>query len=178
MSDDFAGFWKFIVAAQTEPALQEQDRREGAGNQQSVIEPRMKKNDVAMRLDQPAIGRVKQAANQTKRIEHISKAPHSNAKMSRPKPNPSSNFSKKTFEKITEGKIPHPKGHCPAWTKTRIRPAPDAAKRTESDTRIPKPAKPPTPESSRIFVRTRTHLIIREMRSRWVTTRNHVGRNL
>lgn len=105
---------KPVMTSQTQPALRQQDRRQRARNQQRVIEPGMKENDVAMRLDQPAIGRVKRATNQAQRIEDIPKPPHNKARMIKPKPNASSTLSKMTFKKITGVRLAHRTVLCPA----------------------------------------------------------------
>jgi hypothetical protein len=104
MSGDLAQCGRTVVVAQTEPALHEQNRWKRARNQQQIIEPGMKENAVAMRLDQPPIGRIKQAANQAQRIEDIPKPPHNKARITKPAPKLSSTLSKTTFEKITREK--------------------------------------------------------------------------
>jgi hypothetical protein len=61
----------------------------------------MEKRNVKMRLNQPAIGRVKRATNQKKRIKNVTKSLHSRARITKPKPKPSNNFNRMTFVKIT-----------------------------------------------------------------------------
>jgi hypothetical protein len=61
----------------------------------------MEKGDVAMRLDQPAIGYVKSATDQKKRIENVTESLHSRARIIKPNPKPSNNFNRKTFVRIT-----------------------------------------------------------------------------
>src|SRR5665213_1452037 len=112
MSGNFSSGRRAVVRAQSKPALNQQKRRKGAGNEQQVIEPAMKENDMTMRLDQPSIRRIKQATNQTEGIKDITKSPHSSARMTRPKPNPSRTFNKRTFEKITAIKYIQP-ANCP-----------------------------------------------------------------
>jgi hypothetical protein len=101
MGRDFSQGRRFVVGAQTQPAMSQQQRRQGARNKQHVVEPIMKKRNVAMRLDEPAIGRVQRATGQKKRIENVAESLHSRARIIKPKPKPSNNFNSKTFVKIT-----------------------------------------------------------------------------
>jgi len=96
-----------VVAAQAQPAMRQEQQRQGAGNQQAVIEPIVEESDMAMRLDEPAIERVQRAGNQEKRIENVTESIHKRARIIKPKPKPSNNFNKKTFVKITPRKIDH-----------------------------------------------------------------------
>jgi hypothetical protein len=104
-SDDVSGHFaesrRGVVGAKSEPVLAQQDRREGARNEKEVIEPIMEKRNVAMRFDPPAVGRVKRATEQKKRVEDESEPLHKSARMIMPKPNPSNNFSRITLLKIT-----------------------------------------------------------------------------
>ena len=91
--------------AQAKPALREQNRRKGARNQQRVIEPGMKKFDVAMWLDDPTVDRVKHAAQHAQRVKDISKPPHNNARIIMPKPNANSTLRRMIFDKIMRESI-------------------------------------------------------------------------
>jgi hypothetical protein len=66
-----------------------------------IVEPIMKKSDVAVRLDPPPVRRVQRATEQKERIEDKSKPLHNSAGMINPKPNPGNNFSRKTLVRIT-----------------------------------------------------------------------------
>jgi hypothetical protein len=74
---------------------------QGAGNGKNVIEPGVKKLNVTMRLDQPAIRGIQRAANQKERIKNISEPPHNSAMIMRPNPKPSKIFNSKILDKIT-----------------------------------------------------------------------------
>jgi hypothetical protein len=82
--------------------MREQHRWQGAGDQQDVIKPVVKEGDFAVRLDQPAIERIKAATEQEEWIKDVSKPFHSSAKMIMPKPKPNNTFKMRTFPKSME----------------------------------------------------------------------------
>lgn len=88
--------------SQPQRAMRQQQRRQGARNEESVVEPRMEKLNVAMRLDPPAIGRIQPATHQKKRIKNVPEPPHNKARMIRPKPKPSNTFSSRILDNITQ----------------------------------------------------------------------------
>jgi hypothetical protein len=87
--------------------MHKQERRQGARNKENVIEPRMKKNNVAMRLYQPAISGIQPAADEKKRIKNVSEPPHNNARIMRPNPKPSRTFNSRILVKITPENLVH-----------------------------------------------------------------------
>ena len=87
--------------------MHKQERRQGARNKEDVIEPRVKKNYVAMRLDQPAINGIQRAADEKQRIKNVSEPPHNNARIMRPNPKPSKTFNSRILVKITPAESPN-----------------------------------------------------------------------
>ena len=96
------------MGAKSEPVLRQQNRRQGAGNEKQVIEPIMEEGNVAMRFDQPPVGRIKRATEQKEGVEDESKPLHKSASIIMPKPNPNNSFSRKTLPIITGHIIEHP----------------------------------------------------------------------
>ena len=73
-----------IVAAKSQPAMQQQQRWQRAGNKQPVIKPGVKKGLVKMRLEQKPIQPVETASKQEEGITQITETVHNNAKITRP----------------------------------------------------------------------------------------------
>jgi hypothetical protein len=90
--EDFEGCGRRIVAADAEPIVREEQRRQGAGDEEEVVEPIMKKCDVGVWLQQPAIGRVEDAAREEQGVAQIAEPLQSKARMTRPNPAASETF--------------------------------------------------------------------------------------
>jgi len=73
--------------------MQQEHGRQRAGNQQQIIEPRMEKRQVRMRLDFPSVERLQRAADQEKRIGQIAEPSHSVQMMISPDPSPITTLS-------------------------------------------------------------------------------------
>ena len=76
MRHDFRELGWPIMLAQTEPAMQPDHQRQGAGNQPAIIEMVMEESRMDMRLYQPPIDGVGRAAKQKERVAIILKARH------------------------------------------------------------------------------------------------------
>jgi hypothetical protein len=64
MRGDFSERWHGASGSNPQPAMHKQERRQGARNKEDVIEPGVKKNNVAMRLYQPTISGIQPAAEE------------------------------------------------------------------------------------------------------------------
>jgi hypothetical protein len=104
MRQDFERRRRSVMIAQSQPAVQQQHRRQRAREQQYVIEPRMKKRQVRMRLDLPAIQDVERAAADKQRIDEIAKPSHSVQMMISPEASPIATF-KASFRISSMGAI-------------------------------------------------------------------------
>src|SRR4051812_48546797 len=82
-----------VVLAKPEPALDPKDDRQGAGNQEQIIEITVEKSRMDMWFQQKAIGSVSQAANETERISNVTEH-QSRARITRPIPTASPSFKK------------------------------------------------------------------------------------
>ena len=73
-----------IVAAESQPAMQQQQRWQRAGNKQPVVKPGVKKGLMKMRLEKEPVQPVKAASKQEEGISQITETVHNNAKITRP----------------------------------------------------------------------------------------------
>ncbi len=90
---DFGRCRRPVVRPQPEPSVDLEQHRKRARDQQAIIEPIVEEPAVDERLYQPSVGRIHSATCQEQRVAEISKAPHSNARMISPNPNPSKTFN-------------------------------------------------------------------------------------
>ena len=74
-----------VVRAQTQPALHQQQRRQGARHQEHIVEMKPQESIVDVRLDAPAIQRVQRTGNQKQTVTKIPKLFHSKAMIVKPK---------------------------------------------------------------------------------------------
>ena len=81
---DLAGGWHFVVSSQPDPALKLQQRRQGAGNQQQIVEVATKKRAVDTRDDGPAINCIERTSQKKQAVPPISERFHSNARITSP----------------------------------------------------------------------------------------------
>ena len=86
-----------IVRAEAELTLQEQQRRNRARDQQQVVKMAAQKRRVQVRLEGPAIQRVKRARANKQRIANVAERLQSSARITRPKPSVRTNFRNKTI---------------------------------------------------------------------------------
>ena len=84
VEQDFARVRRRVVRAQAEPALEPEHEREGGGEEQEVVEMRVEKRGVRVRLEHAAIERVERAREQARGVERVAKARHSAQAMARP----------------------------------------------------------------------------------------------
>jgi len=94
---DLAPGRKLIVVPQFEPALQQQERRQRARNQQHIVEIIAHKRAVHARFNYPSVQHIKAAAKQKQRISQITEGLQSRARMTNPNPTATTNFSKSTI---------------------------------------------------------------------------------
>src|SRR6185369_10699647 len=99
MQADFGKLWNVITCAQVQFAMQPQNRWQRARNQPEIIEVGMKQPSVDMRLDEPAIDRVRAAARQEKWIAQVEKPSHSQRRFRITQPDNAAinNFSNSSF---------------------------------------------------------------------------------
>src|SRR6266566_9624986 len=93
------------MGTNSEPAMAQKQGRERAWDEQHVVEPGVKENDMQVWLHQPAVQRVERAGGEKERVAKIGERFHSNAKMRRPKPRPSEAFSKMTSTRLSRAFI-------------------------------------------------------------------------
>lgn len=102
---DFAEGRCGIALANFKPALDQQEGRQCAGNEECVVEPIVEERNMAIRLDEPSIGGIERATQQKERVKDVSKGLHKSARIIKPNPNPNSSFRRKTLLKITNRRI-------------------------------------------------------------------------
>jgi hypothetical protein len=110
------------MGAKLQAALHPKHGRQRARDQQAVVKPILKKGKRAVRLDDPAIQRIQSAANEKKRIEAVTKSPHSNARMIKPNPNANKTLSRIIFERITGIILTRPPSSVQRQTLFKINP--------------------------------------------------------
>ena len=76
MGDDLRQARRVIVGTQTQPPVQPEDERQGAGDQPAIIEMIVEEPPVHIVLDDPAIEGIGGAARQAERVEVITEARH------------------------------------------------------------------------------------------------------
>jgi hypothetical protein len=82
---NFPRGWRAIVVSKFEATLDEQQRRQRAGDQEQVVEMVMEKGTMQPRFESPAIQSVEQAGQQKKPVPTIAEPIQSRARMTRPK---------------------------------------------------------------------------------------------
>lgn len=87
--------WRLVMVAETQPALQPEQERQRAGNEQQIIEVTPDKGRMHVWLDRPPIQRVKRATRQAQRVAPVTKWFHSNARMISPAPSARRNLQVK-----------------------------------------------------------------------------------
>ena len=74
------------MSAQPELTLQPEERGQGAGNQQQVVEVPTKKRAVRVWADKPTVDGIQRARHQEQPVAHEAKCRHSSARITSPKP--------------------------------------------------------------------------------------------
>jgi len=92
---DFTHGGELVVLAQLEPALEQEQGWQGAGDQQEVIEMVVKERAVDMGLEDPPVQRVKPATDQEKTVTQIAEGLQRRARMIIPKPIATASFKSK-----------------------------------------------------------------------------------
>lgn len=100
VAGDFERGWPGVAGSQVEEVVDEKERREGAGDEQGVVEPIMKKGDVGVGLDEPAVGGVEGATGEEEGVEEVGEPLHSSARMTRPNPRPSVILRARIMEQV------------------------------------------------------------------------------
>ena len=79
-----------------QPAMDLQQRRQRARNQEQIIEPEPKEWEVREWFKAPPVQRVEPTTRQTKRIQRVTEFFHRSARMAKPKPNAKRIFNDST----------------------------------------------------------------------------------
>lgn len=82
---DFTDGRRLIALAQSKQTLQQQKRRQCAGNEQKIVEMKPQKRTVYMRFDEPTIQRVERTCREEQRIAEIAKPLHNASMIKYPK---------------------------------------------------------------------------------------------
>jgi hypothetical protein len=85
------------VRTQSQPALEKQQRRNGARYQQQIIEMTTQKWRRNLRFQHPTIQAVQRAPEQKQRIPKIKERSQSSASITNPKPSVNTNFRNNTI---------------------------------------------------------------------------------